>query len=98
MQPKVGSDLYYIRQAGTRQGGDKAFDHLQKKYKAKSLNWDREVLPTFYGFPAEHWVHLRTTNLIGSSFAIIRMRHRRTKGSGTRRIGLAMVFKLAELP
>ena len=98
MQPKARSNLCDIWHAGTHEGGDKAFDHLQKKYKAKSLNWDREVLPTFYGFPAEHWVHLRTTNLIGSSFAIIRMRHRRTKGSGTLRIGLAMVFKLAELP
>ena len=50
----------------------------------------------FYDFPAEHWKHLRTTNPIGSTFATIRLRHRRTKGSGTRRTSLAMMFKLAQ--
>jgi putative transposase len=50
----------------------------------------------FYDFPAEHWKHLRTTNLIESTFATIRLRHRRTKGNGTRRTSLAMMFKLAQ--
>ena len=50
----------------------------------------------FYDFPAEHWVHLRTTNPIESTFSTIRLRHRRTKGNGTRRASLAMMFKLAE--
>lgn len=45
--------------------------------------------------PYEHWTHLRTTNPIESTFATVRLRHRRTKGSGTRRACLAMVFKLA---
>jgi transposase-like protein len=54
------------------------------------------VLLTFYDFPAEHWAHLRTTNPIESTFATIRLRHRRTKGSGTRRTSLAMMFKLAQ--
>jgi len=54
------------------------------------------VLLSFYDFPAEHWVHLRTTNPIESTFATIRLRHRRTKGSGTRRASLTMMFKLAQ--
>ena len=54
------------------------------------------MLLTFYDFPAEHWKHLRTTNPIESTFSTIRLRHRRTKGSGTRRTSLAMMFKLAQ--
>ena len=53
------------------------------------------MLLSFYDFPAEHWRHLRTTNPIKSTFATVRLRHRRTKGSGSRRACLAMVFKLA---
>ena len=49
---------------------------------------------TFYDFPAEHWKHLRTTNPIESVFATVRLRHRRTKGSGSRTACLAMVHQL----
>ena len=54
------------------------------------------MLLTFYDFPAEQWKHLRTTNPIESAFATIRLRHRRTKGSGTRKASLTMMFKLAQ--
>lgn len=54
------------------------------------------VLMTFYDFPAEDWSHLRTTNPIESTFATIRLRHRRTRGRGTRRTSLTMMFKLAQ--
>ena len=54
------------------------------------------MLLTFYDFPAEHWVHLRMTNPIESTFATIRLRHRKTKGNGTRRASLAMMFKLTQ--
>lgn len=54
------------------------------------------MLLTFYAFPAEHWLHLRTSNPIESTLATIRLRHRRTKGSGTRRTSLAMMFKLGQ--
>lgn len=54
------------------------------------------MLLSFYDFPAEHWKHLRTTNPIESTFATIRLRHKRTKGNGTRRASLAMMFKLAQ--
>lgn len=49
----------------------------------------------FYDFPAEHWVHLRTTNPIESTFATVRLRTARTKGCGSRAACLTMVFKLA---
>ena len=45
---------------------------------------DRQALLAFYGFPAEHWGHLRTTNPIESTFATVRLRQRRTKGCGSR--------------
>ena len=54
------------------------------------------MLLTFYDFPAEHWMHIRTTNPIESTFATVRLRHRKTKGSGSRKACLAMVFKLME--
>jgi putative transposase len=53
-------------------------------------------LLAFYDFPAEHWRHLRTTNPIESTFATIRLRHKRTKGCGSRTASLTMMFKLAE--
>jgi len=59
------------------------------------LTSDREVLLAFYDFPAEHWIHLRTTNPIESTFASVRLRTNKTKGCGSRIACLTMVFKLA---
>jgi putative transposase len=56
---------------------------------------DRDALLTFYDFPAEHWKHLRTTNVIESSFATIRHRTVRSKGCLSNKTALAMIFKLA---
>ncbi len=55
-----------------------------------------DVLLAFYDFPAEHWIHLRTTNPIESTFATVRLRQRVTKGPGSRAAGIAMAFKLME--
>jgi putative transposase len=55
-----------------------------------------DVLLAFYDFPAEHWIHLRTTNPIESTFATVRLRQRVTKGPGSRAAGVAMAFKLIE--
>ena len=102
VQPKAKADLHEIWQAETREMANKAFDHFLEKYGAKypaaceCLKKDREVLLTFYDFPAEHWGHFRTTNPIESTFATIRLRHRRTKGNGTRKASLTMMFKLAQ--
>jgi len=57
---------------------------------------DRDVLLAFYDFPAEHWMHLRTSNPIESVFATVRLRTTRTKGCGSRTACLTMVFKLAQ--
>jgi len=102
VQPKAKGDLHEIWQAETKDDANKAFDHFLEKYNAKyaaacdCLKKDRDVLLTFYDFPAEHWSHLRTTNPIESTFATIRLRHRKTKGCGSRRASLAMMFKLAQ--
>ena len=103
VQPKAKADLHEIWMSETAKDANKAFDNFIEKYEAKysgavtCLEKDRDVLLTFYDFPAEHWVHLRTTNPIESTFATVRLRHRRTKGSGSRNACLAMVFKLASV-
>jgi transposase-like protein len=60
------------------------------------LTKDRDALLAFYDFPAEHWKHLRTTNVIESSFATVRHRTVRSKGCLSNKTALAMIFKLAE--
>lgn len=57
---------------------------------------DLDVLLAFYDYPAEHWIHLRTTNPIESTFATVRLRQRVTKGPGSRAAGIAMAYKLIE--
>jgi putative transposase len=57
---------------------------------------DLDTLLAFYDYPAEHWIHLRTTNPIESTFATVRLRTRVTKGPGSRAAGVAMAFKLIE--
>ena len=77
----------------------KAFetDYGTKWPKAVSkITEDLDVLLEFYNYPAEHWIHLRTTNPIESTFATVRLRQRVTKGPGSRAAGIAMAFKLIE--
>lgn len=100
IQPKAKAMLHEIWQAETKAVAETGFDLFVTTFEAKypkataCLAKDREVLLTFYDFPAEHWRHLRTTNPIESTFATVRLRHRRTKGSGSRTACLTMVFKL----
>jgi len=102
VQGKAKADLHEIWQAETKANAEKAFDLFLAKYQdkyekaAECLRKDRDVLLSFYDFPAKHWAHLRTTNPIESTFATSRLRHRKTKGSGSRRTSLAMMFKLAQ--
>jgi putative transposase len=102
LQPEAKEKLHQIWMAPTKADADKAFDLFLATYEAKfakateCLAKDRDVLLTFYDFPAEHWIHLRTTNPIESTFATVRLRHRRTKGSGSRTACLTMVFKLMQ--
>lgn len=100
-QPKAKSDLHQIWMAETREGANKAFDYFLSAYQAKyprateCLKKDREALLAFYDFPAEHWIHIRTTNPIESTFATVRHRTVKTRGCVSRESMLAMVFKLA---
>ena len=74
-----------------------AADYATKWPKAAAkITDDLDVLLAFYDYPAEHWVHLRTTNPIESTFATVRLRQRVTKGPGSRAAGVAMAFKLIE--
>jgi putative transposase len=74
-----------------------AADYGVKWPKAAAKITDHlDVLLAFYDFPAEHWIHLRTTNPIESTFATVRLRQRVTKGPGSRAAGVAMAFKLIE--
>jgi putative transposase len=100
LQPRAKEAIHDIWMADTREAANQAFDSFLATYNAKypkaceCLAKDREELLTFYDFPAEHWKHLRTTNPIESVFATVRLRHRRTKGSGSRHACLAMVHQL----
>lgn len=62
----------------------------------KKITDDQDVLPAFFDYPAEHWIHLRTTDPIDSTVATVRLRTKVTKGAGSRAAGLAVVFKLVE--
>jgi putative transposase len=101
IQAKAKSMLQAIWMAETRAKANEAFDLFTATFEAKypkavaCLIKDRAVLLRFYDFPAEHWVHLRTTNPIESTFATVRLRTTRTKGCGSRTACLTMVFKLA---
>ncbi len=59
-----------------------------------TLTKDQEQMLTFFNYPAVHWIHLRTTNAIESTFSTVKARTRATKGAGSRKAGLAMAFKL----
>ncbi len=100
VQAKAKGHLHDIWQAETKTEAGAAFDFFVETYGAKydkavgKLTKDRAVLLSFYGFPAEHWKHIRTTNPIESTFATVRHRTGKTKGCLSRRTGLAMAFKL----
>jgi len=102
LREEAKQKLHDIWMADTKQHAHEAFGLFVKTYEAKypkaveCLVKDRDALLTFYGFPAEHWIHLRTTNPIESTFATIRLRTKRTKGSGSRMACLTMVYKLTQ--
>ena len=100
VQPAVKRDLREIWMAPDRKTAEAALLTFEKKYTAKyakaveCLTKDREALLAFYGFPAEHWDHVRTTNPIESVFATVRHRTFRTKGALSQETAKLMVFKL----
>ena len=100
LQAKAKGMLHDMYLSPTREEALKAFALFVESFGAKypkaveCLVKDKDDLFAFYDFPAMHWIHLRTTNPIESTFATVRLRHRRTKGNGTRKATLAMVYKL----
>lgn len=104
LRPKVKAALHNIMNAENKEAADLAIDEFEATYGAKytkavdKVLKDREVLLTHFDFPAEHWIHLRTTNVIESTFATVRLRTNKTTGSGSRTAGLAMAFKLLDGP
>lgn len=84
LQPAAKDQLHQIWMAPTRKEAERSFDLFVATYQAKyegaveRLTKDRDVLLAFYDFPSEHWIHLRTTNPIESTFATVRLRHNKT--------------------
>ena len=102
VQPTARKLLAEIRDAEDRQHAVTAIDAFAQEFAVKwpkavaKIVDDAEPLLAFYDFPAEHWLHLKTTNPIESTFATVRLRTKVTKGPGSRAAGLAMAFKLIE--
>ena len=94
--------LVEIRDAPDRPHAQRAIEVFARDYGVKwpkaaaKITDDAEALLCFFDFPAEHWVHLKTSNPIESTFASVRLRTRVTKGPGSKAAGLAMAFKLLE--
>jgi putative transposase len=103
LQPRVKAALHEAMYAETRERAREAAQRFATGYGAKypkavtTLEKDADVLLTFFDFPAEHWKHLRTSNVIESPFATVRLRQRVTKGAGSRTKGLLMAYKLLDM-
>ena len=103
LRPRAKRALREIMYAPTKADAEKAIGAFVAEFEAKypkataCMVEDQEALLAFFAFPAEHWLHLRTSNLIESPFATVRLRQRVTKGAGSRTKGLLMAFKLLEM-
>jgi putative transposase len=101
-QPTARRMLAEIRDAEDRDHAVRAINAFTTEFGTKwpkavaKIVDDAEPLLAFYDFPAEHWIHLKTTNPIESTFSTVRLRTKVTKGPGSRAAGLAMAFKLIE--
>src|SRR5271167_2945124 len=103
LQRRAKRALHELMYAARRADCEAARSRFEAEYQAKypkaveslTAHWERLV--TFFDFPAEHWKHLRTTNVIESPFATVRLRERVTRGAGSRTKGLLMAFKLLDM-
>ncbi|WP_329297237.1 IS256 family transposase [Streptomyces sp. NBC_00659] len=101
-QPAAKRAIQEICNAEDKEHAARAVRDFERAYGAKypkvvkRITDDEGELLAFFDFPAEHWIHLRTTNPIESTFATVRLRTKVTRGAGSRAAGLAMVFKLIE--
>lgn len=102
LQPKAKELLHEMMYAPDKEYCLEQMELFKKEYDAKypkaveCLTKDKDALTTHFDFPAEHWVHIRSTNPIESTFSTVKLRTRVTKGAGSRSAGLAMAFKLLE--
>jgi putative transposase len=103
LQSKAKESLHEAFYAESREHAEQAIQRFAEDYQAKypkavaSLRKDQDKLLTFFDLPAEHWQHLRTTNVIESPFATVRLRQRVTKGAGSRIKALVMAYKLLDM-
>ncbi len=103
LQPRVKAALHEVIYAETRAQAREAIARFAAEHSAKyprpARRWSRtpDALLTFFDFPAEHWKHLRTSNVIESPFATVRLRQRVTKGAGSQTKGLLMAYKLRHM-
>jgi len=102
LQGKAKAALQAIWMADTREAAEKAWQAFVRDYQAKypravaKLEKDRDVLLTFFDFPAEHWRHIRSSNAIESTFATVRQRSSRTKNCVSRATFLGLSYKLIQ--
>jgi len=100
VQPRAKDMLHEIVRAPDRHSAVEDIERFSQEFQAKypkaveTSTKDQDELSTFFDFPAEHWIHLRTTNPIESTFSTVKARTKKTKGAGSRKAGLAMAFKL----
>jgi transposase-like protein len=100
LQPRARDMLREIMRAPDRESALEDMARFSEEFSARypkaveTLTKDQDQLLTFFDFPAEHWIHLRTTNPVESPFATVKARTKVTKGAGSRNAGLAMAFKL----
>lgn len=100
VQRQAKQRLHEIWMAPDKVSAEKALEYFVEAYAAKypkaveCLDKDRDVLLTFYDFPAEHWCHIRTSNPVESTFATVRLRTAKTRGCLSRETALTMVFRL----
>jgi transposase-like protein len=100
--PSARRALAEIRDAEDREHAESAIGAFAEAFGVKwpkavrKITEDKDELLCFFDFPAEHWIHLKTTNPIESTFATVRLRTKVTKGPGSKAAGLAMAFKLIE--
>ena len=100
LQPRAKEMLHEIMRAPDRESALEDIVRFSQEFAARypkaveTLVKDQDRLLTFFDFPAEHWLHLRTTNAIESTFSTVKARTKQTRGAGSRKAGLAMAFKL----
>jgi len=102
IQPSAKNLIHEMYMADTKENALNAYSDFIELYQDKypkavqCLTKDNDNLFAFYDFPAAHWIHIRTTNPIESTFATVRHRHRQTKGCGSIKATISMAFKLSK--